>query len=136
MKKILTYFFVTLGVIFFVLICVLMYIWFADPFNIRPMITMLTADSPSSSVGVNESIPATPNAVPPKPTVDKNPALTNAQEEALESIGINPANLPSTITPEMEACFTTKLGVARVSEIKAGDSPTPIEVFTTRECYE
>ena len=123
MKKFLNIFFVTLGVIFLIQIIVLLYIWFADPFHIRPMIDMLTADTPQlveSSAGA----------------VDKHPALSAQQEAALESVGINPANLPTTVTPEMESCFTAKLGSARVAEIKAGDTPTATEVFTTRECYQ
>jgi hypothetical protein len=129
MKKLLTYFFVTLGIVFFVLLCALTYIWFADPFNIRPMIEMLTADT-GAVVEIDATIPASGDT-----SVDKNPALTAEQESALESIGINPANIPSTITPEMETCFITKLGESRVAQIKAGASPSPVEVFTTRDCY-
>lgn len=124
MKKILTYFFVTLGVIFFVLICGVAYVWFADPFNIRPLIDTITADAPAET-GNNTS----------EDSVDKNPALSPTQEQALESIGIDPASLPSEITPEMESCFVEKLGSARVAEIKEGDSPTPIEVVKTKSCY-
>ena len=125
MKKILNVFFVTLGVIFFIILCGLAYIWFADPFNIRPFVSVLTAESTEASISLKGGS-----------IKDKNPVLSSEQEAALESIGINPENLPSTITPEMEACFTAKLGSARVAEIKAGASPTAVEVFTTRECYE
>ncbi len=124
-KKILTYFFMTLGVIFFIILCGLAYIWFADPFNIRPLIATLTSDTPTSVSTTSGGS-----------TVDKNPALSAQQEEALESIGINPENLPTSITPEMQACFTEKLGAARVAEIVAGDTPSATEVFTTRECYQ
>ena len=121
MKKILTRFFVTLGVIFFIIICVGAYIWFADPFEIRPLINTLT--SGDGTVTVSDG-------------VDKNPTLSESQETALEKIGIDPAILPTTITSEMEACFTEKLGAKRVLEIKNGDSPTATEVFTAHSCYE
>jgi len=126
MKKFLNIFFVILGIIFFIQIIVLAYLWFADPFGVRPFIDMLTADTPAAM----ESVTSTSGVV------DKNPALSSQQEAALESIGVNPANLPTTITPEMETCFAKKLGTTRVAEIKAGDTPTAAEVFTTRECYQ
>ena len=125
MKKLITYFFVVLGVIFFILICAGSYVWFADPFEIRPFIKMLTSDETTAdAAGADQE------------GVDKNAGLSQAQESALESIGINPANLPSSITPAMEVCFTEKLGVSRVAEIKGGEQPTPAEVFATRACYE
>lgn len=140
MKKFLTYFFTILGVIFFVLLFVLAYLWFADPFEVRPLIEMLTADSPKSemvdTVPTNSTSPDATNPATTPVAVDKNPALSAQQEEALESIGINPANVPSSITPEMEACFTAKLGAVRVAEIKAGATPSASEVFTSRSCYQ
>ncbi len=122
MKKFLTYFFVTLGVVFFIIICAGAYIWFADPFEIRPFISVMTGKDASEFIETS--------------SVDKNPALSPAQESALEKIGIDPATLPTSITSEMENCFVSKLGESRVSEIKTGDSPTPTEIFTTRSCYE
>ena len=123
MKKLLTYFFCTLGVIFFLLLCVGSYIWFADPFEVRPLISAFTS---------SEIAPPVVGA----PAVDKNPALSPTQESALENIGIDPASIPSTITPDQEACFITKLGSARVAEIKAGDTPSAAEFFTARSCIE
>lgn len=122
MKKILTYFFVTLGVIFFVILSALAYVWFTDSYGIRSLFTKDEAAETveSGSVGV----------------VDKHPGLSSEQETALEKIGIDPAALPSSITPEMEACFVDKLGSARVAEIKAGASPTPLEAVTTASCYK
>lgn len=126
MKKILTYFFVALGIIFFVILIGLSYLWFADPFEIRPLIKSLT-----------QEIPATQSQESTQETVraDKHPALTEEQEQALETIGIDPSALPTTITPEMETCFTAVLGEERVQEIRDGASPTPVEAFKTRECY-
>jgi len=69
-------------------------------------------------------------------SLEKNSKLSPEQESALRAIGINPESLPSTLTPEMEACFVATLGSARVAEIKGGVSPTPQEVFASRSCYE
>lgn len=116
-------FFLTLGVIFFILIIAGAVFFITDPYNIRPIISIIyesvTADS--ATVGTSER-------------VDKNPLLEVDQEKILESMGINPASLPSEITPEMESCFTKTLGSQRVNEIKAGSSPTASDFFTAREC--
>jgi len=66
--------------------------------------------------------------------VDKNPLLSPSQEAALEKIGIDPATFPSKITPEMEACFISKIGAQRFADIKAGGLPTAGEVIIGRTC--
>ena len=70
----------------------------------------------------------------PSSQVDKNPALSEKQEKTLETFGIDPASVPSSITPEQESCFIKILGQARVNEIKAGDSPTATEYFKAKGC--
>ncbi len=132
MKKILTYFFVVLGVIFFILIVGVAYLWFADPFGVRPLIEIaLSPSSQNESVLLEGENTGTSTG---EVSQDKNPALSPTQEQALEKIGIDPAKLPSSITPEMEKCFIEKLGILRVGEIKNGATPTPTEVFSTLPC--
>lgn len=65
---------------------------------------------------------------------DKNPILNEKQEKALETVGIDPANVPTNFTPEQESCFVEKIGAQRVSEIKAGDAPTASELIKGRNC--
>lgn len=65
---------------------------------------------------------------------DKHPMLNEEQEKKLESLGVDVESLPSSITPGMETCFVEKLGQERVNEIVGGVSPSPIEIFKTREC--
>jgi hypothetical protein len=131
-KKLLTYFFVTLGVIFFFILIGLAYLWFADPFGIRPVIDAFTKPQVETQTETT-TLPKGASGV--DTSLDKNPALTSEQEQALESIGIDPASIPSTISPEMEACFVAILGEARVEAIKDGATPTPIEAIKTKECY-
>jgi hypothetical protein len=130
MKKLLTYFFCTLGVIFFAMLCTLAYLWFADPFNLRPLITSFIADETVIPTLVEET------TIPTAPVQDKNTLLSPVQETALEKIGIDPAKLPSEITPEMKTCFIAELGATRVAEIVSGDAPSPLEAFQTRDCYK
>jgi hypothetical protein len=65
---------------------------------------------------------------------DKNPLLNEEQEKTLKEYGVDVSQLPSEITPEMEACFVNKLGQARTDDIVAGDSPSAMEVIKTRSC--
>lgn len=117
MKKILNIFFVALGVIFLLLI---IFLFAFSPIN--PLSLFRHTDSSTTEVTNNSS-------------QDKNPLLTPTQEKTVESLGINPASLPATITPAMESCFTSKLGAARVQEIKNGSSPTASDYYTAKSCF-
>lgn len=116
MKKFLNIFFVTLGVIFFILILIGAYFYVTDPLNLKPLIFGTEASESSGD------------------SVDKHPLLNESQEQALETFGIDPAEVPSEISPEQEACFEAELGEERVAEIKAGDSPTATELFKAKSC--
>lgn len=96
------------------------YFFITDPYNLKPL--FFGSDTPA----VTKTSDGT--------AVDKNPALSDSQEDALEKVGIDPAAVPSSITPEQESCFRDKLGDARVDEIIAGDSPTPVDIFKAGGC--
>ncbi|OGG86050.1 hypothetical protein A2392_01115 [Candidatus Kaiserbacteria bacterium RIFOXYB1_FULL_46_14] len=117
MKKFLNIFFVALGGVFFCLLMVGALLFILDSYQIRPMVTDLTGKGDTSET-----------------TADKNPALSPTQEKTLETFGIDPASVPSSITPEQEACFIEILGEARVTEIKNGDSPTMTEYLKAKAC--
>ena len=142
LKKIITWFFLVLGVIFFGLILVVLYLWVADPWGIKPFIMQDRGDSTQSVRVVPMGTDITPGVVSTEPTTstavtdttDKHPALTSGQEDALELIGVDPSVLPNEITAEQEACFTTKLGAERVAAIKAGATPEVLEIFKAKEC--
>lgn len=115
--KVLNIFFVALGIIFSFVIVAGVYLYVADPFNLK-------------TVFINKPVvsPATPT--------DAHPLLNNSQERALETVGIDPASVPTQITKEQEACFMDKIGADRVSEIKTGSAPTAMEVFKARDCIQ
>lgn len=102
-----------------------MYLYVADPFEIKPLIKMLMSDQQKAGTKLKTT-----------GTTDKNPLLSPTQEQALEKIGIDPASLPSQITPAMEACFYTKLGDKRANEIKNGSQPTAADYFAARGCLQ
>src|SRR5680860_77880 len=120
--KILNVFFVFLGVIFFLIIVALSYLWIADPFNIKPMF-MRTEDS----IG---------NEYEDSANIDAHPLLNDSQELILKLAGINPASLPREITPELEACVVDKIGEARTREIVAGATPSVSEVIQAQTCLK
>ena len=122
MKKFFQIFFITLGVIFSLLIVAGVYFYVADPYEIKPLLKILTGGSAPSTSSVGDS------------AANKNPLLTPKQEQALQKIGVDPAALPSTITPEMEKCFYAKLGATRANEIKNGSEPTAGDYFIARAC--
>ena len=127
--KILNWIFVTLGVIFLILIIGISYIWIADPFNLKTMIP-----SGVSPVSVIKTI--TGNSEVKIDNIDKNPLLTEEQEAQLESLGIEPADLPTEITPEMERCFTEKLGEERANQIIQGSSPNAVDFLKASSCLD
>lgn len=122
MKKFFNIFFVTLGVIFFLLIIAGTYFYITDPYGIRPIIESLA--QPSSSTTRTSG------------AVDKHPLLSSEQEQVLQSFGIDPAKLPTQITAEQEACFVQALGSARVQEIKSGSTPTAGEMMKASPCWK
>lgn len=121
MKKFFNIFFVILGIIFFVLILAGTLFYVIDPYNLKPL--LFGSDSKIES---SDSTSTTQQ--------DKNPILNEKQEKALETVGIDPANVPTNFTPEQESCFVEKIGAQRVSEIKAGDAPTASELIKGRNC--
>jgi len=123
--KILRVFFVILGVIFFLMIVAGLYLYQSDFYGIKTIVSYekedLSTSENNNANNLNES-------------EDKNPALSAEQEAQLEGIGIDPAQVPSEISPEMEDCFIQKLGEERVREIEAGASPTALELIKAEPC--
>lgn len=132
MKKILNVFFVILGVIFFIIILIGIYLFVADPYNLKPLILGSGTGSSTVTQGSSSAADNTPNAA--QDSADQNPVLNQDQETALQAVGIDPTTVPSTISPEQESCFIDTIGAARVEAIKAGDSPTALEIFAGRNC--
>lgn len=133
MKKFFTIFFVTLGVIFVLVIMAGTYFFIIDPLNLKPLFFGNNIQKTINTQGtsdMNEDTTVQTNAG----QADKNTVLSDAQEKALETFGIDPAKVPTSITPEQEACFTSILGAERVAQIKAGDTPTATEYFKAKSC--
>lgn len=134
--KILNYFFVTLGVVFFILILIGVYLFTADPFGIKPLLGNLGI-TPSTAVDMLTGKQTAPTTTTTKTgTTTKNPLITPEQEKTLQSMGIDTAKLPTSITPALEDCFTKKLGAQRADEIKKGSAITPMDVLKAGSCLK
>jgi hypothetical protein len=70
------------------------------------------------------------------PTGDRHPLLDESQEATLEKLGVDPAKLPTEITPEMESCFVDKLGSDRVGDIVGGETPGVLDFIKAKSCIE
>ncbi len=113
--------FITLGIIFLVLIIAIAIFIALDPFNLKPLLSnLLTGFQTNTPITTGEG--------------DKHPLLSDEQERLLETIGVDVGSLPAQITPEMEKCFTETLGAERVQEIMGGASPGPIDFFKAKGC--
>ena len=116
MKKALNIFLVVLGIIFLCLLLILGGLFLFGGSDV--------AEQETDGGGVELS----------GPEVDSNPMLNESQETMLETVGIDPASLPTEVTAEQEACFEAAIGADRVNEIAAGDTPTAGEIFKGRGC--
>jgi len=130
MKKFLNVFFVTLGVIFSIIILFVIYLFIFDPLNLKPLIfgsntttnTVKTEAAKSSEQNQNNS------------SENVSFSFSDAQKKTLQSFGIDPTTLPTTITATQQTCLEGKLGTARFAEIKAGASPNAIEFYNAKSC--
>jgi|AntRauTorckE6833_2_1112554.scaffolds.fasta_scaffold00060_53 hypothetical protein len=132
--KILRVFFVILGIVFFLIIATGFYLYQSDFYGIKTITNMEqgeTIDIPDND-GSSNTVSGSNNTV--NEAEDKNPSLSAEQEAQLEAIGVDPAEVPSEITPEMEDCFIQKLGEERVRAIEAGASPTTLELIKVEPC--
>ena len=130
-KSFIRFIIAVLALIGAVALALVVYVMVKNPFNIRSAI--LPSIIPSA-VTQQATTTESANLSSTKKQSTKNPLLTTEQEKALEKLGIDVAKLPATITPEMEVCFTKKLGETRVDEIKGGNAPNAIDLFKAKSC--
>ncbi len=148
MYKILRALFAVLGMVFFGLLLALAYVVVADPFNLSPVVDVLWQSgttAPKDTVSGTDVAPpaASPSvkadATDPNGASASTPAaagLSAEQTAALKTVGVDPNTLPTTISPDQEACFIGILGASRVAEIKSGATPTATEFFAARGCIK
>lgn len=117
MRIILTYFFVTLGVIFFAIILFLVYAWHANVWGVQNFVSFVQSEP-----------------LPMEPAGESGGSgASTEQQSALEEYGLDESTFTN-LSDEQEACFTENLGEDRVAEILDGAMPTLTEITTGAEC--
>jgi len=129
MKNTLTPIFVTLGVIFSVLLVGALSIYFYNQYSTQ---SFSKSNSGTETTQVNTNGSDTTSAT--EQSASKPSFLSESQRQALASFGIDPSSLPATLTAAQMACFESTLGASRVAEIKAGASPSAVEFFKAKGC--
>jgi hypothetical protein len=128
--------FMILGAVFLLLIVIGIIFFIADPYEIRPLLfdeAVQTQNSTAPTLNT-QSATETSTSSTLEGEVVGGFALSSAQIEALVSLGIDPAVVPSTISAAQEECFVGVLGSARVQEIKAGAVPNALEFLKAKSC--
>lgn len=92
----------------------------------------LVPDGGQVSAGADGQVTTLPSEQTTAPT--SADWLTPAQRQVLRTLGIDESALPTTLTPELEACFVGKIGTDRVEAIKGGDTPSLIEGMKAMAC--
>lgn len=116
--KILNVLFVVLGVIFAIIIFAAVWFYITDPLNLRPIIEPMF-------FGNQQTL---------QNDAGDNSYLIGQQEQILNSIGVNFEDLPSQITPQMEACFVENLGMERIKYFESGGTPSITDFLKIKPC--
>jgi len=134
MKKIIQ----VLTITILLIIISLFIIFFFNPLNLRNKLigTMINFYFQTETLKTSGQTPTLENKNPSTPgqIIDKNPLLSEEQEQKLESFGVDVESLPKEITPSMSACLIEKVGQTRANEIIAGAMPGPLEILKSKEC--
>lgn len=136
--KILNYFFVFLGVIFFIILIGLAYIFFADPFGVRPFLDSVGV-TPGEAINFMK---------------DGGPSFMGGGmiggdfggpggmmmggdfDGMMGEGGFDSSNIPPQITQEVEDCFLEKLGAERIKEIAESGAPSPLDILKAGSCFK
>jgi len=112
------------------------YIWKYNPMNMKAYLIAGFFNSMSSEEVLEEETETTSAEENTQTTGSSsaNALISSEQADLLQKAGIDVSSLPSTISPELEACFKEKLGEERVEEIKGGDIPGPFELLKAKGC--
>jgi len=116
------------------LISFLIYIYFTNPFGIVDILLNRNANDMTQTVEVGNNTEL--NNIKVEAIKSDNPLLNDKQEKLLKDIGIDPATIPTEITPETQACLIGKVGESRAQEIISGATPTTFEILKASTCLK
>ena len=61
-------------------------------------------------------------------------SLSEEQKQALVAMGVDPAKVPTSITPTQRACFVAGLGEDKFNEIQNGAVPSTFDLAKVKSC--
>lgn len=73
---------------------------------------------------------------PTKSTGYDHPLLNPQQEALLQSAGIDPKDVPTTLTPAQQQCAIDALGEKRALELVNGATPSVTDITQAKHCLE
>ncbi len=117
LKKILQVLLIVFFTIIVLALALVAYVWFKNPLGLKGVLQQKIAPQ---SVQIDE-------------TYD-HPLLNTSQEKQLRDLGIDPAKLPTEITPAQQTCLQEKLGASRAAELLKGASPTTADALKAASC--
>jgi cytoskeletal protein RodZ len=99
-----------------------------------------TTDTPSqvsSSVQQNSQTSEPAGEVTGLVVSEENSSITLSadQQAALVALGIDPAAVPSSVTPAQQACLVDTLGEEKFLEIKSGAVPSGFDFLKAKACF-
>jgi hypothetical protein len=140
MKNALLYFFASLGVVFSFVLIGLAYFYVTDPYNLKPLFfgsgAMPVAQDQEYRDNGSTDVSSNTETGTSSVQASGGFTLSSAQKQALIDLSIDPASVPTNVSPEQERCFVGVLGEARVGEIKAGAVPSAMEFFRAKACVQ
>jgi hypothetical protein len=129
----------TLVFAIFIIILGVGYVWYSiafTPKSVAPASVQTETITPSVQTEVQSTTTQPAPVVTPveKEVRINTSALTSGQQALLKKLGVDTTNL--VITPAMKICATNAIGVARLSEIEKGTTPTLTEGLNLLVCYK
>lgn len=130
-------FFVTLGLVFFLLLLGVAYIWFSNIWQVQTLAKLwLNASAPVVQPSGEQATTTAPATAPTNEDSTSTSARTSqAQTEAMTEAGVDESYFTSLSDAEIQ-CFRDRLGDARVDEIIDGAMPTTAEIISGLSCVE
>jgi len=127
-----TQIFVVLGIMFLILVAFIIYFSASEPtaLEANPEVIQDDITPIMNEQNNNNSANDTINGQ----VVSGGFELSNAQIEALIDLGVDPDDIPNSISAEQEMCMIEALSEERAQEIKTGDIPSMLEFAQLRSC--
>jgi|AntAceMinimDraft_8_1070364.scaffolds.fasta_scaffold03516_8 hypothetical protein len=118
MKKLLAIILILIILILILAIATGAYIWIKNPLGLRGVIQ-------------NKIVP---NSVEMDESYD-HPLFNATQEKQLRDIGLDPVQIPTSITPEQQTCLESKFSPEKIQSMLSGEAPGTLDALKAMICF-